>query len=122
MGCLEVCEQLGEDWHSVMPQLVIQAEEGTDVVAMMDGTVESVENNAETGYTIVIKHANEVKSTYGNLQAPESIEKGQQVKKGDVIGKVGKSANNTANDPAHLHFGVSVKGVAKDPIAYVEGK
>ena len=100
----------------------IQAEEGTDVVAMMDGTVESVENNAETGYTIVIKHANEVKSTYGNLQAPESIEKGQQVKKGDVIGKVGKSANNPANDPAHLHFGVSVKGVAKDPIAYVEGK
>ena len=44
------------------------------------------------------------------------------MKKGDVIGKVGKSANNTANDPAHLHFGVSVKGVAKDPIAYVEGK
>ncbi len=100
----------------------IQAEEGTEVVAMLDGTVESVENNAETGYTIVIKHANDVKTTYGNLQAPEEIKKGQQVKQGEVIGKVGKSANNTANDPAHLHFGVSVKGTDKDPIAYVEGK
>lgn len=100
----------------------IKAEEGTAVVAMLDGTVESVTNDAETGYTIVIKHANDVKSTYGNLQAPESIKKGQEVKQGETIGAVGKSANNTASDPAHLHFAVSVKGVAKDPMTYLEGK
>lgn len=100
----------------------IQADEGAAVVAMLDGTVESVTNDAETGYTIVIKHAGDVKSTYGNLQAPESIKKGQEVKQGETIGAVGKSANNTASDPAHLHFAVSVKGVAKDPMTYLQGK
>lgn len=100
----------------------IKAEEGTAVVAMMDGTVASVSNEAETGYTIVIQHAGDVKSTYGNLQAPDGIKKGQKVKQGEKIGTVGKSASNTANDPTHLHFAVSVKGVAKDPIQYVKGK
>lgn len=94
----------------------IQAAEGTEVKAALDGTVKSVGNDAETGYTIVLEHDGGIQTVYGNLQAPENIKKGQTVQQGDVIGKVGKSAANVQDDPAHLHFAYLVKGTAKDPM------
>lgn len=63
MGCLEVCEQLGEDWHSVMPQLVIQAEEGTfkfrfrdlrDLTFVRRLIVEPARSNRRIPYTFFV--------------------------------------------------------------------
>ena len=94
----------------------LKCAEGTSVKASLDGTVESVKNDPETGYTIVLKSANNIKTIYGNLTEPKNIKVGQAFKQGDVIGTVGKSAQNVINDPPHLHFAFMINGKYKDPL------
>ena len=94
----------------------LKADEGTQVLAALDGTVESVSNDPETGYTVVISHSKSLKTVYGNLAAPESIQKGQAVKQGDVIGTVGKSMQSELEDAPHVHFAYLENGKAKDPV------
>ncbi len=95
----------------------IKCAEGTAVKAALDGTVSSVKNDPETGYTIVLKSANNVVTVYGNLAAVDNIKVGQAFKQGEVLGAAGRSAQNALNDPAHVHFGYLLNGKYKDPIA-----
>lgn len=93
----------------------IQADEGADIVCALDGTVESVKNDANTGYTVVIDHGNGIKTLYGNLASPDGVKEGQKVNRGDAIGKAGRSATNTMSDPAHVHFEYSKNGKRLNP-------
>ena len=45
--------------------------------------------------------------------------RGDEVKQGDVIGRVGTTGNSTGN---HLHLGLYVKGDYLDPAKYVNFK
>lgn len=93
----------------------IEAPDETDIISAMDGTIEAVENRADTGYTILIDNGGGVKTLYGNLASPDGVEVGQQINRGDVIGKVGRSATNTLSDPAHVHFEYTKDGKRVNP-------
>jgi murein DD-endopeptidase MepM/ murein hydrolase activator NlpD len=96
----------------------LAAAEGSGVKAALDGTVKSVKNDPETGYTIVLSHAGKIETVYGNLAAPEGVEVGQLFAQGDVIGAVGRSAQNVIDDPPHLHFAYIINGKFHDPLKY----
>ncbi|MBQ9988564.1 MAG: M23 family metallopeptidase [Clostridia bacterium] len=96
----------------------IAAENGADVAAALDGTVTSVVNDPETGYTVIIEHEGKISTLYGNLSAPENIRIGQTVRQGDVIGKVGRSAQSEIADESHVHFAYFVSGACKDPAQF----
>ena len=100
----------------------LKAEEGTQVLAALDGTVESVSNDPETGYTVVISHSKTLQTVYGNLAAPENIQKGPAVKQGDVIGVVGKSMQSELEDAPHVHFAYLENGNAKDPMEVCQSR
>ncbi|MFT8348614.1 peptidoglycan DD-metalloendopeptidase family protein [Clostridium saccharoperbutylacetonicum] len=77
----------------------LEAKIGTEVKAAADGVVELVENSGvEEGVVIEIKHANGLKTRYGNLDADVSVKKGDKVKGNQVIAKVGETAKVFSKD------------------------
>lgn len=95
------------------------AEEGTKVLAVYDGTVESVTNDLLKGYTITIDHGNGLKSVYNSLFDGDTVYSGQKVKKGQIIGEVSTTNRQEYKDGAHLHFAVMENGIAVDPGNYL---
>jgi len=77
----------------------LQAKIGTEVKAVADGVVELAENTGvEEGAVVEIKHANGLKTRYGNLNANLSVKKGDKVVAKQVIGKVGETAKVFSKD------------------------
>lgn len=90
---------------------------GTPVRATSNGVVEKVKKN-ESGYGwhIIIRHDENFQSLYAQLSRID-VEKGQAVKKGDVIGAVGNSGASTG---PHLHYEVIKDGERQDPADYLK--
>lgn len=103
-----------DDWvmHTGMD---ISAEEGTPVKAMSGGTVQEVANDELWGTTVTIAHADGIVSFYANLKPAVSVQVGQTVKLGDVIGNVGNTADIERAEESHLHFGVKQNDEWIDP-------
>ncbi|AGX41543.1 M23 family metallopeptidase [Clostridium saccharobutylicum] len=77
----------------------VEAKIGTDVKAAADGVVDLVENSGvEEGVVVEIKHANGLKTRYGNLDANVSVKQGDKVTSNQVIGKVGNTAKVFSQD------------------------
>ena len=96
------------------------APEGTDVLAVYGGTIESVETTLLQGTTITIDHGNGLKTVYNSLADGDTVSVGQTVTKGQVIGQVSVTNRQEYKDGAHLHFQVIEDGEIIDPIKYLE--
>lgn len=95
--------------------------EGADVLAVYGGTVESVTNQPLlTGVTIVIDHANGLKTYYNSVANDELVAVGQTVAQGQKIGSVSVTNKQERNDGAHLHFSVTENGETINPAKYLE--
>ncbi len=98
--------------HSGMDLL---AATGTQVIAPADGVVEkAVRKGKEEGRTIEINHKNGYVTKYKYL-GDIMVRKGQKVKQGTVIGRVGVSGMSFA---PHLHYEVWYNGEMMDPMNY----
>lgn len=94
----------------------IAADVGTQVKAALAGTVVEIRNpDPKLGVVVIIDHGNGIKTLYGNLMTDNLVHKGKKVKKGEVIGGVGKTAPFEIEDPPHLHFEVLIKNESVDP-------
>lgn len=96
------------------------APEDTDVLAVYDGTIESVDTTLLHGTTITIDHGNGLKTVYNSLADGETVSVGQTVAKGQVIGQVSVSNRQEYKDGAHLHFQVIEDGEIIDPAKYLK--
>jgi len=83
------------------------AGEGTPVIAAADGTVEKLFNSGLGGITIYERSAdNRWVFYYAHLSAYEpGLHEGQQLKRGQVIARVGHTGDANAAGP-HLHFAI----------------
>ena len=69
----------------------LQAKIGTEVKAAAEGVVELVENSGvEEGVVVEIKHANGLKTRYGNLDANVLVKKGDKVTANQILQKLEK--------------------------------
>lgn len=86
--------------------------EGTQVMAVKDGTVTYSGFDSTFGNCIIILH-NDSKTTsvYAHLKSLK-VKKGQRVSKGDVIALSGNTGQTTG---PHLHFEIRTDGVAQNP-------
>lgn len=91
---------------------------GTPVLAADSGTVTVAgwPDNIGYGNRIMIDHGNGFVTLYGHL-SKISVEVGQTVKRGDVIGLMGSSGRSTG---PHLHFEIRASGKAQDPLAFLK--
>lgn len=98
----------------------IRADTGTKVKAPKEGTIKKVEEDELWGITIVIDHGNGLETKYANLGTKDMVQEGVQVKQGDYIGTVGKTASIEMLMDSHLHFEVIKDGKLVDPRSIME--
>ena len=97
----------------------IFAEKGTPVVAVADGYVLEVIEDGVGGKSVTIQSDDYAwRSYYAHLDE-QKVTRGQQVKKGQLIGTVGNTGNAKTTTP-HLHFGMYEGSGAIDPLPYVK--
>ena len=97
----------------------IAANEGTDVFAVADGTVEAVTDSGMMGTTVIILHQNGIRSIYSNLSDKDTASAGDTVTQGSIIGKTGDTASEEVSEPPHLHFEISLNEEPVNPHDYL---
>jgi len=96
----------GEDVGAPMGATIVAADAGSVIFAGWLGAY---------GNAIIIDHGNGLSTLYGH-QSRLLVSQGQNVTKGQTIGKVGSTGWSTG---AHLHFEVRKNGSPVNPSAYV---
>ena len=96
------------------------ADVGTDVHSAYDGVVTKISTNLLQGTVIEIDHGDGLKTTYGSLDSNVKVKLGDNVKKGDVIGKASNTATSEVSDTGEVHFEVWKDGNLVDPASYLD--
>jgi len=86
----------------------------SEVQAANNGRVVYAEDLGIYGLTVVLDHGQGLASTYSHL-SKISVQKGQEVKKGDIVGTTGQTGLAGGD---HLHYGVMVNGLFVNPIEW----
>ncbi len=89
---------------------------GTDVLATNDGVVRLTVDHIFSGKGVFLDHGMGFYSMYFHL-AEVLVKDGDQVKAGQIVGKVG--ATGRATGP-HLHWGVKLNGARVNPYALLD--
>ncbi len=96
------------------------AEEGTDVFAVLDGTITEVSYNYLMGNVVKLDVGKGLVVVYKSLQNDPPVKPGDKVKRGDVIRKVSATAKSEASDGPHLHLETWLNGENVDPNEYLD--
>ena len=111
-------------WHQTLKQYSVHngidfgGTDGDNVFASYSGTVTDVNYDVLHGYTVTIKHNDELTTTYGSLNEP-TVVIGQAVAKGEKIGTMGVTATDEYLDGPHVHFTLYKNGEIADPNSYL---
>ena len=90
--------------------------EDFEVYASASGTVVRKENDSLLGWIVTIEHQNGLQTVYQSLDDIK-VEKGDQVKQGDLIGKAGNNVYQSSLKK-HVHFIVSINDQTVNPNKY----
>ena len=85
---------------------------------LSDSELDNVSGGCGGGYGnyVIIDHGNEFITLYGHLSEVD-VEIGDEVKKGDVIGKMGSTGFSTGD---HLHIEIRYQGYILNPAFYLD--
>ena len=99
----------------------VAAPVGTELRAPADGVIVHKGSGGSGGYTLIIKHADDVFTVYYHMQKPSHLLKGTRVERGEQIGLIGNTGRSTG---PHLHWEVRRSrrwGDTVDPVPYLQG-
>ena len=106
------------DQYKLSPAIAVGAVEGAPVVAAVNGTVYSVEQDIQTGTTVTMELGNGYQAIYGQL-ADLTVAEGDTVKKGTTIGYIAQPTKYYSTEGTNLYFEMKKDGEPIDPIAYL---
>lgn len=98
----------------------IAGEPGTEVKAAGEGVVLNIWEDPLWGICVSVDHGDGYVSSYCGLDVSVPVTIGQETACGDVIGKVGNTAECECALPSHLHFEVKKDGEYIDPMIFAE--
>lgn len=87
---------------------------GTDIYATGNGRVVEAEYDRGYGYHVIIDHGFGYQTLYGHM-SKMLVKRGQEIKRGEVIGLIGNSGTSTA---PHLHYEVIKNGNKINPVNF----
>ena len=88
---------------------------GTQILAPAKGRVQTVVVDRELGKLVVIEHDYGFVTRYAHMSKIDVV-RGQQVERGDVIGRMGSTGRSTGS---HLHYEVWCNGNVLNPLDYI---
>ncbi|MCT4619033.1 MAG: M23 family metallopeptidase [Marinisporobacter sp.] len=100
----------------------IIASENTPIVAALEGKVIESAMDSKLGITIALSHGDQLITRYSNLNEERMVKVGDFVKKGQDIGRVGKTSLFETLEEPHLHFEVLIDGKNVDPNQFLPNK
>lgn len=93
----------------------IKGEKNMDVKATADGKIKAIKTDPRYGISVTIEHKNGIVSVYSCLLNADMIHENDEVKQGQVIGKVGNSGVFETATGTHLHFELLKNGEYINP-------
>ncbi len=103
--------QKGSDgWPRFSDGVELEVDQGTQVRAVLPGTVSRVFNDPNLGTVVVVDHSDQLATLYGRLDAV-GVQAGQQVDQGQVLGTVAG---------AFLHFEMRDGDQLVDPVQHLQ--
>ena len=90
---------------------------GTPVVATANGVVTFAGCQSGYGQVVVIDHGDGLTTRYGHLSHID-VEMGQNITRGDMVGKVGSTGRSTG---PHVHYEIRINDEPVDPTPYLPG-
>ena len=101
------------EYHSGMD---IANEPGTKIISTANGVVRHAGWASGYGLSLVIDHGFGYSTLYGHM-SEISVKEGAEVKRGDIVGRMGSTGTSTG---PHVHYEVWEQGVPKNPSKYME--
>ncbi|MEN3043699.1 MAG: M23 family metallopeptidase [Candidatus Hydrothermales bacterium] len=98
----------------IHPGVDIVAPLGTPVKSPLEGIVKEKGIDEDFGLYLWVDHKNGIKTFYGHLKEI-TVRKGEWVKRGEILGKVGNTGRSTG---PHLHFELWDRGFPVDPLNF----
>lgn len=98
----------------------IAAPASTDVKAAGEGTVLNIWQDPLWGICVSVDHGDGYVSNYCGLDKSVPVSIGQKVACGDIIARVGETAECECALPSHLHFEVKKDGEFIDPLKFAQ--
>ncbi|MFO7816240.1 MAG: M23 family metallopeptidase [Thermodesulfobacteriota bacterium] len=95
--------------------LDISGPSGTPIYAPANAEVVFCGKDGGYGICVVLDHGHGLKTRYGHLSR-YSVEPGQQVERGQLLGYIGNTGRSTG---PHLHYEVRNNGVPVNPMRYI---
>jgi murein DD-endopeptidase MepM/ murein hydrolase activator NlpD len=89
---------------------------GTAIRASAGGVVAYADLHPQYGNMVEIDHGNEIVTRYAHASRL-LVKVGQVVRRGEKIAEVGSTGRSTGN---HLHFEVRYKGIAQNPVRFLQ--
>jgi len=89
---------------------------GTSIYASAGGVVAYAKFHPQYGNMVEIDHGNNIVTRYAH-GSKLLVKVGQLIRRGEEIAKVGSTGRSTGS---HLHFEVRYKGVAQNPVRFLE--
>ncbi|MFA6435321.1 MAG: M23 family metallopeptidase [Elusimicrobiales bacterium] len=105
--------RIASEYHSGVD---IANEPGTPVYATADGVVRYSGWANGYGLSVVLDHGFAYSTLYGHF-SELVVKEGAQVRRGQLIGRVGSTGTSTG---PHLHYEVWVDGIPRDPVKYLQ--
>lgn len=107
------------DSYRCNPGMLIEGEEGSNVMAAYEGVVTAVEDNKEFGTVVRIDMGNEYEAVYGQLMNV-CVSVGDTVTMAENIAEVGPASSYYAEEGNHLYFAVTKDGVPVNPMSLIK--
>ncbi len=98
--------------------IVIQSKVGTKVKASTDGVVKSISKDDENGNMVTVSIGDNYTVSYGQLKNI-TVKKGDQVKEGQVIGKIADPTNYYSVEGANLFYQVKNGKETVNPMIFL---
>lgn len=97
------------------PGIDVSTDTGTPIVAPADGVVLRTAQEGNGGKTLIISHGYGITTVFLHLNK-FLVKPGHKVKRGDVIGEVGRTGRVTG---PHLHYEVRINNKSVNPREYI---
>jgi murein DD-endopeptidase MepM/ murein hydrolase activator NlpD len=88
---------------------------GTPIYAAADGVIKTTGNMGDLGKLVEINHGYGYRTRYGHLSQIK-VERGQKVRRGDLIGLMGSTGYSTG---PHLHYEVIKNNKSVNPLEFI---